>query len=75
MGTSRMVTAVPFTVGRGPELKPLRVALKSCDGIQGAANSDWITSYVPLVTVEKTNCQFSLLDKFRQPYLIDRNRD
>lgn len=51
MGTSRVVITVPFTVGRGPELKPLTEELKVLAGMQGCSNCDWRTSYAPLVTV------------------------
>ena len=51
MDTGRVVIAVPFTVSRKPELKPLIVAFVSCAGIHGLANVDWIAVWFPIVTV------------------------
>ena len=42
--------AVPLTVSRRPESKPLKVELDWFSGTQGAANVDWTAEWVPFVT-------------------------
>ena len=50
IGTTRFVIAVPFTVSRKPESKPLMVMFVSCAGMHGDANVLCVTVWFPCVT-------------------------
>lgn len=50
MGTLRIVPAVPGSVYRKPESKPLIETFVSCAGIQGLSNVDWVAVWFPFVT-------------------------
>lgn len=50
MGTENMAIAVPLSVGRKPESKPLIVIFVSWAGIQGTAKVDWVTEWLPAET-------------------------
>ena len=51
--TDRIVIALKLPASRKLESNPLRVTLKSCRGMQGAANVDCVAVWFPWVTVER----------------------